>query len=133
MDSFYFMYERLDVWKFSMDFVKEIYELLETFPSDEKYSLVSQIRRSAISVPSNIAEGSGRMSIKEKIHFIDIATGSLYEAICQLNIALQVGYVQEDNYDNIKNQATRIAMMLGGWRRSLSSRETGNKKENNNE
>ena len=133
MDSFYFMYERLDVWKFSMDFVKEIYELLETFPSDEKYSLVSQIRRSAISVPSNIAEGSGRMSIKEKIHFIDIATVSLYEAICQLNIALQVGYVQEDNYDNIKNQATRIAMMLGGWRRSLSSRETGNKKENNNE
>lgn len=133
MDSLYFMFERLDVWKFSMDFVKEIYELLTAFPSDEKYSLVSQIRRAAISLPSNIAEGSGRASVKEKVHFIDIANGSLYEVVCQLNIAMQVGYIQEDVYTHFKNKATRIAMMLGGWRRSLNSRDIGNKNDKNNE
>ena len=133
MDSSYFMFERLDVWKLSVDFVKEIYEILETFPSDEKYSLVNQIRRAAISVPSNIAEGSGRVSAKEKIHFVDFANGSLYEAVCQLNIAMQVGYIQEDRYVNVKNQASRLAMMLGGWRRSLSARENNIKKERNND
>ena len=122
METSFFMYEKLDVWKFSMDFVIKIYRLLDEFPSHEQYALTSQIRRSAISVPSNIAEGSGRMSVKEKIHFVDIANGSLHEVLCQLKIATQVGYIQESCYEDIKNQATRIAMMLGGWRRSLSTK-----------
>lgn len=122
MEPSFFMYEKLDVWKFSMDFVTDIYKLVDEFPPTEKYGLTSQIKRAAISVPSNIAEGSGRMSIKEKIHFVDIANGSLYEVLCQLKIANLVGYLQETCYENIKNQATRIAMMLGGWRRSLSTK-----------
>jgi four helix bundle protein len=69
MDFALFSFEQLDMWKLSMDFVSEIYELLKEFPDGERYALTSQIRRAAISVPSNIAEGTGRFSIKEKLHF----------------------------------------------------------------
>jgi four helix bundle protein len=69
MDFALFSFEQLEMWNLSMDFVTEIYELLKQFPENEKYALTSQIRRAAISVPSNIAEGTGRSSIKEKLHF----------------------------------------------------------------
>lgn len=131
MGSSFFLYEKLDVWNYAMDFVTEVYELLNSFPTSENFVLNSQIKRAAISIPSNIAEGSGRVSVKEKIHFIDIANGSLYEVLCQLKIANQLGYIQNDNYVDIKNKATRIAMMLGGLRRSYSTIMTNrNNKEN---
>ncbi len=79
MDSSYFLYEKLEVWQLSMDFVDNIYALLRNFPNEEKFALTSQIRRAAISIPSSIAEGTGRFSDKEKVRFLDIAHGSLYE------------------------------------------------------
>lgn len=122
MGSSFFLYEKLDVWRLAVDFVKEIYELLYGFPASENFVLSSQIKRAGISIPSNIAEGSGRVSVKEKIHFVDIANGSLCEALCQLKIALELGYIEEESYIHIKNKAAKIAMMLGGWRRSLSTK-----------
>lgn len=119
MDSSYFLYEKLEVWQLSMSLVDKIYVLLRDFPNEEKFALTSQIRRAAISIPSNIAEGSGRFSNKEKVHFIDIAHGSLYEVICQLSISNKAGYIEDEDLINIKKEATRVAQMLGGLRRSL--------------
>lgn len=119
MDFALFSFEQLEMWNLSMDFVTEIYELLKQFPENEKYALTSQIRRAAISVPSNIAEGTGRSSIKEKLHFNEIAMGSLVEVICQLNIAKRVGYINEDDFSRFKTIGARIGMMLSGYRRSM--------------
>ena len=107
MESPFFLYEKLDVWRLAVDFVKEIYELLYGFPASENFVLSSQIKRAGISIPSNIAEGSGRVSVKEKIHFVDIANGSLCEALCQLKIALELGYIEEESYIHIKNKAAK--------------------------
>lgn len=118
MDSSYFLYEKLEVWQLSMELVDKIYVLLHDFPNEEKFALSSQIRRSAISIPSNIAEGTGRFSNKEKVRFLDIAHGSLYEVLCQMRISNKAGYIHDDDLNNIRIQATRIAKMLGGLRRS---------------
>ena len=128
MASSFFLYEKLEVWNLAVDFVKDIYEILYGFPASENYILCGQIKRAAMSIPSNIAEGAGRVSVKEKIHFIDIANGSLYEVLCQFKIALEIGYIDETSYNSIKNNATRISMMLGGWRRSLSTKLDNNKR-----
>ncbi|MCI6549580.1 MAG: four helix bundle protein [Prevotella sp.] len=85
MDPFYF--KKLDVYDYSSELVEYIYRLLKDFPSEEKYALCSQLGRAVISIPSNIAEGFGRVSSKEKIHFIEIAYGSLMEVFCQLELS----------------------------------------------
>ena len=80
-DNYYF--ERLDVWQQARQLVVQVYKLLEKFPKEEKYALCDQLRRSVISIPSNIAEGSGRIAKKETIHFLEIAYGSLMEMDCR--------------------------------------------------
>ena len=102
MNTNYFSFEKLDVWQESRDLVKEIYILLRNFPAEEKYALCDQIRRAVVSVPSNIAEGSGRMSVKEKIHFLEVAFGSLMETFCQMQIARDLEYISDEQLLNIK-------------------------------
>ena len=75
-----------------------------------------------VSVPSNIAEGSGRASAKEKIHFIEIAYGSLMETYCQLTVAVKLGYLSEENAMALRPQFTEVAKMLSGWRNNLKSK-----------
>jgi len=130
MDFALFSHEQLDMWQFSMDFVTDIYKLLNRFPERERFSLTSQIRRAAISVPSNIAEGSSRFSEKEKIHFNEIALGSLAEVICQLDIALRVGYISQEEFNQFKSKASTIGKMISGYRRSMINKML-EKKENN--
>lgn len=130
MDFALFSHEQLDMWQFSMDFVTDIYKLLNRFPEIERFSLTSQIRRAAISVPSNIAEGSSRFSEKEKIHFNEIALGSLAEVICQLDIALRVGYISQEEFNQFKSKASTIGKMISGYRRSMINKML-EKKENN--
>lgn len=86
-NEFIFSFEKLDVWQESKSLIKDVYQLLKKFPSKENYALTDKIRRSIVSVASNIAESSGRMSHKEKVHFFEIAFGSLMECFCQLLIA----------------------------------------------
>ena len=124
MDFALFSFEQLEMWNLSMDFVTELYKLLKQFPENERYALTSQIRRAAISVPSNIAEGTGRTSIKEKLHFNEIAMGSLVEVVCQLNIAKRVEYINEEEFSHFKSMAVRIGMMLSGYRRSMINKTT---------
>ena len=135
MDSAHFLYEKLEVWQLSMDLVDKIYALLRDFPKEERFALTSQIRRAVISVPSNIAEGSGRLSNKEKVRFLDIAHGSLYEVLCQMSISNKAGYVKDEDLSDIKNDAIRIARMIGGLRRFYlsGSDNTPEDKLDNNE
>ena len=109
-----FSFEGLEVYKAARVLVRDIYRLQQKFPKSETYALGDQIRRSASSVTSNIAEGSGRNSFKEKIHFIEIAYGSLMEAFSQMQIAQDLGYLTEQDIDTIRPSFVSVAKMLSG-------------------
>ena len=105
----------LKAWKYAMELVKKIYILTRNFPDDERFGLVIQLRRAAVSVPSNIAEGSARHSDKEQIRFIDIALGSLAELETQLLISKELNYTNDVNdvLDLLKN-VNALTMGLRG-------------------
>ncbi len=113
-----FAFENLEVYRAARILVKGIYELQNKFPKEERYALGDQIRRSAVSVTSNIAEGSGRNSIKEKIYFIEIAFGSMAESFSQLQIAQDLGYVSEDEIDCLRPAYNKVAALLSNLRKS---------------
>ena len=112
-----FSFEGLEVYKAARVLVRDIYRLQQKFPKTEIYALGDQIRRSASSVTSNIAEGSGRNSYKEKIHFIEIAYGSLMEAFSQLQIAQDLGYLTAKDIDDIRPSFIEVAKMLSGLKK----------------
>ena len=97
-----------------MALVVEVYKLTKTFPAEEKYGLVSQMNRAAVSVPSNIAEGSGRMTIKDQSHFYSIAYGSLMEVLAQLDVACDLGYITKEEFKNFEIIIDEEAKMLTG-------------------
>lgn len=107
-------FENLEVYKAARILVRDVYRLQHKFPKYETYALGDQVRRSASSVTSNIAEGSGRNSFKEKSHFIEIAYGSLMESFSQLQIAQDFGYLTEDEINTIRPQFISITKMLSG-------------------
>jgi len=104
------MYANLKVWEASMNLAEAVYTLTKIFPDDEKFGLVSQVKRSAVSIPSNIAEGKGRSSDKEFKQFLYIARGSLFELRTQLELARRLGFVE--NNIKIKNQIVEVQSML---------------------
>lgn len=89
-------YRELEVWQLSMDLVEDLYKVLKAFPREELYGLSDQIRRAAVSIPSNIAEGFGRDSNADFAYFISIAKGSLFEVSTQLELAARLGYLSPD-------------------------------------
>ena len=109
-----FSFENLEVYKTARVLVRDVYRLQHKFPKYETYALGDQVRRSASSVTSNIAEGSGRNSFKEKSHFIEIAYGSLMEAFSQLQIAQDLDYLSQADIDTIRPQFISVAKMLSG-------------------
>jgi four helix bundle protein len=117
MDKFTFF--DLRVYQEAKELVKSVYTLLDKFPKYETYALGDQLRRAVTSVPSNIAEGSGRFSIKEKIHFIEIAYGSLTETLCQLDIANDLNYITDEEFANEKEIINVIGKQLSGLRASF--------------
>ena len=94
-----------------MDLAEKVYTLLSSFPKEEKYGLISQIQRSVVSIPSNIAEGAGRNSNKEFKNFLGIANGSINELTTQLMLSTRIGYVKENELDDIFNLITEIQKM----------------------
>ena len=112
-----FSFEGLEVYQAARLLVRDIYRLQQKFPKTEIYAHGDQIIRSASSVTSNIAEGSGRKSNKEKVHFIEIAYGSLMEAFSQLQIAQDLGYLTELDIDTIRPQFISVAKMLSGLKK----------------
>ena len=117
MDKFKFF--DLRVYKEAKLLVREVYSLLDKFPKVETFALSDQLRRAVVSVPSNIAEGSGRYSIREKIHFIEIAYGSLTETLCQLDIGHDLLYISDKEFTEEKERIEVIGKQLSGLRSSF--------------
>ena len=106
----------LDAWKQAMVLVEEIYKLTAAFPKEEVYGLTAQMRRSAVSVPSNLSEGAARKSSKELNNFLSISLGSLAELETQLHIASRLGYT---NVDTVLDRVNRVRALILGLRNSL--------------
>ena len=109
-------YKNLDAYKESKILVRMIYEMLKQFPKEETYALCDQLRRAVISVPSNLAEGCGRYSSKEQLHFLEIAFGSLLEVECQMDIAHDIEYIMDAQLADINSQIRKVAALLSGLR-----------------
>ena len=112
-----YSFEKLTVWQKSRLLVSEIYKITEKFPKDEKYSLTDQIRRSAISVPANLAEGSARTSKKDKAHFTQISYSSLMELLNHLYIAYDLSLITEDILNALKEKISEISNLLNSLRK----------------
>ena len=117
-----FFYKKLDAYKVAKDYTIYVYSLVGKYPAYEQYALCDQLRRSAVSVPSNIAEGMSRNSDKEKLHFLDISYGSLMEVVCQMDISLDRHYISEEQLHSFETQAISIQKMLFGLSRKISER-----------
>jgi four helix bundle protein len=114
-------YRDLKVWQRGMKLVEQVYTLTEPFPASEKYELTSQLRRAAVSVPSNIAEGWGHSSQKQYIHFLELARSSLFEIETQIRIADRLGYVSADERNQLLSETDAQSKMLLSLMRSLRS------------
>ena len=112
-------YTDLEVWRVAMDVADAVYEASARFPKEELFGLTSQIRRAAVSIPSNIAEGWGRGRTKEYVQFLRYARGSLYEVETQLRIAERRGYLPDARLDLILGQTAAVGRMLVGLMRAL--------------
>ncbi|MBN1925148.1 MAG: four helix bundle protein [Prolixibacteraceae bacterium] len=119
-------YRDLNVWQKAMTLVEMIYSETKKFPNEETYGLIGQIRRSGVSIPSNIAEGYGRNSTNDYIRFLQIASGSLYEFQTQLEISHRLKYLDENRFNNINELSLEIEKMLS----SLIHKIKENKRKN---
>ena len=113
-------FKDLNVWQKDMDLTTDIYRITEKFPQAEKFGLISQINRSVVSIPSNIAEGAGRNSKKEFSHFLSIAIGSAFELETQLLIAQNLKYISGDKPKELVTELSNIQNMLFGLKKSLN-------------
>lgn len=112
-------YRDLFAWQHAMDLVESVYRLTHEWPKEEAYGLTNQIRRAAVSIPSNIAEGQGRNSTKEFLHFLGIANGSMRELETQMLIATRLHYTDESTCNAVMKQAADAGNLLRGLIRSL--------------
>jgi four helix bundle protein len=115
-------HEKLEVWCKAIDMVTTVYSVTKSFPSDEKYGLTSQIRRAAVSIPANIAEGAARQTDKEFFHFLSIAQGSSSELETEFLIAKNLGYLSSADHERIYAEVNTIARMIVGLSRSVRNR-----------
>jgi len=107
-----YSFEKLDLWKTAKDFVVKLYSITDNFPNCEKFGIILQLRRAAISVASNLAEGSSRTTNKDQAYFTKIAYASMMEIICQLIISKELGYITQNEYDLLRNEAEEITNKL---------------------
>lgn len=114
-----FRFERLESWQLAIVFCEEIYRITKAFPADEKFGLVSQLRRAVTSIPANIAERTGKSSPKEGKRFVEIAYGSLMEVISHIEISHRQNWINNKEYNSIREQADKLARMLSGYRNHL--------------
>ena len=114
-------FEKLEVYQDARIYVRQVYLLTATFSEKEKYGLCSQLQRAAVSIVSNIVEGTSRASNKEKERFIEIAYGSLLETFCQFQIAVDLDYIQQPQLDELQIQIDKIANKLSALKHSYST------------
>jgi four helix bundle protein len=116
-------FKDLLIWKKSMALVTEIYQVTRGFPNYEKFGLVSQLRRAAVSVPSNIAEGKGRKTSKEFHQFLILARGSLWEVETQILISRNLNYLSQEQCDELERKTSELGKMLSGFLDAVASRK----------
>lgn len=114
-------HKRLFLWQRAVDLVVLIYEVTKSFPRQEEYGLTAQLRRAAVSIPSNIAEGLSRKSIAEKLHFLNIAQASLSEVDTQVEISLRLHYLGESWFTRVEEELVKVQKLLGGLIRNIRS------------
>jgi four helix bundle protein len=114
-----FGFEKLDVWQKAIEFADVVYSTTRSFPADERFGLTNQMRRAAVSISSNIAEGSSRSSRKDFARFIEIATGSLIEVVSQSHVGRNQGFLTPEEFQTIDAASEEQSRMLSGLRRSL--------------
>ena len=114
-----FKFEKLDVWQKAIDFADLVYSRTKSFPSDERFGLTNQMRRAAVSVSSNIAEGRAQISYADFARFIEIATGSLFEVVAESTVAKRQDYLSDASFAAIYKAAEEQGRMLSGLRRTL--------------
>ena len=117
-------FKELKTWQQGMDLVLDIYQMTYNFPSNEKYGLISQMQRCAVSIPSNIAEGAGRSTNKSLAHFLDISYGSCCELETQLILSFRLDFIDKIQYQNIVNRIQVIQKMIYNFKRSLEKKST---------
>lgn len=115
-----FRFEKLDVWHKALEYANRIYAISRRFPDDEKFGLTSQMRRSAVSISSNIAEGSGRSSDKDFARFIEIGYSSLMECVSQTHIAKNEDFLQPKEFEELQKMAGDLSRMMSGLKNTLS-------------
>jgi len=116
-------HEKLDVWKMSVGFVVKIYDCTKNFPSEEKFGLTSQIRRAAVSIPANIAEGAARQYDKEFLQFLSVAQGSASELETELLIAQKLGFIERKHYEELYNELNTISRKIVGLSNHIKNRD----------
>jgi len=114
-----FNFEKLEVWHKAIDYADDVYTITRAFPDDERFGLTGQMRRAAVSISSNIAEGTSRHSRDDYAHFLEIATGSIFEVVSQATISKRQGFLSETDYRRLYQAAAVQSRMLSGLRKSL--------------
>ncbi|APZ93578.1 four helix bundle protein [Fuerstiella marisgermanici] len=115
--------QKLDVWVKAVEFGDETYRVTKLFPADERFGLTNQLRRAAVSISSNIAEGSGRQSNADFARFLRISYGSLMECVSQLHVASRQSCIDEEDFNALTQRADQIARMLSGLSSSLNKKQ----------
>lgn len=113
-------FKNLNIWKNAIELAENIYVSTENFPKNEEFGLKSQLRRCAVSVPSNIAEGSSRTSNKDFNRFLEISLGSLYEIQTQLIISSKRNFLSEENFELIENKIIELQRMISGFKKGIN-------------
>tara|TARA_R110002073_G_scaffold8207_1_gene45571 strand:+ start:21923 stop:22285 length:363 start_codon:yes stop_codon:yes gene_type:complete len=113
-----YSFEKLNVWKESLELIKSIYKITQKFPLEEKFGLISQIRRATVSISSNLAEGTSRKTNKDKAHFTTISYSSTMEVLNQLIISRELDYISENDYIFVRQKVEKITNMLNSLRNS---------------
>jgi len=114
-----FNFEKLEIWREAINFADLVYGITKTFPETERFGLSNQMRRAAVSISSNLAEGSSRSSRPDFARFVEIATGSLFEVISQATISRQQGFLAKTDFDRLSYACEKQSKMLSGLRKSL--------------
>lgn len=117
-----FNFEKLNVWQKAIDFADLVYAETRAFPADERFGLVSQMRRAAVSISSNIAEGSSRMSKTDYSRFLELATGSVFEVVSESTVSRRQGFLSDDAFSRIYTSCEELSKMLSALRSSITTR-----------
>jgi len=117
--TYQYSFERLEAWKLSRKLVKQVYQLCKKLPKDEIFGLISQTKRASVSIPTNLAEGSTRSSLKERKHFYEISYGSMVELLNLMIIAEDLGYITKDDFFKVREEIQILSNVMNALSKAL--------------